>query len=63
MQEGTRLVGGTPQHTHQVLLPTGTPVHLEEGLAVRFEVNLKGFQGELEAPLKRPLCSEDPRRI
>lgn len=58
-------MGGTPQHTHthQVLLPTGTPVHLEEGLAVRFEVNLKGFQGELEAPLKRPLCSEDPRRI
>lgn len=56
-------MGGTPQHTHQVLLPTGTPVHLEEGLAVRFEVNLKGFQGELEAPLKRPLCSEDPPRI
>lgn len=38
----------------------GTPVHLEEGLAVLFEVILKGFQGELEAALKKPLCGEDP---
>lgn len=41
-------------------LPAGTPVHLEEGLAVLFEVNLKGFQDELEAPSDKPLCIEDP---
>lgn len=39
----------------------GPPMYLEEGLVVLFEVNLEGFQGELEAPFKKPLCIEDPR--
>ena len=60
MQELARLVSGGPSG---VPLPAGTPVHLEEGLAVLFEVNLKGFQGELEPPLKKPLRREDPGRI
>lgn len=57
MQERTCLVVAKP---FGVPLPAGTPVHLEEGLAVLFEVNLKGFQDELEAPSKKPLCIEDP---
>lgn len=57
-REGTCPVSGQPT---QGSLPAGTPVHLEEGLAVLFEVNLQGRQGEWKAALQKPLCVGDAR--
>lgn len=56
-QEPTCLLVAEPL---RVPPPAGTPVHLEEGLAVLFELSLKGFQEELEALSEKPFCIGDP---